>query len=79
MTVADAEEPVYLAWAEEFVGDGRWRHLPAPTIDGEWFLEPALDSLAVAPHGEVRYSARDGRRVRVVKGNPPGYGQRRLF
>lgn len=70
---------VHVWWAPEITGPARWEHLPAPTIDGEWFVDPALDGLACAPRGEVRYTARDGHRVCVVKGNPPGPGQRRLF
>lgn len=80
MTALSAiDAPVYVTWDDEIAGPGRWDYLPAPTIDAEWYIDPALDGLADAPHGEVRYTARDGSRVRVVKGHPPSKGQRRLF
>jgi hypothetical protein len=73
------EEQVYVPWDPE-IASGGWRErLPEPTIDAEWYIETALDGLTDEPYGEVRYTARDGRRVRILKGHPPTPGQRRLF
>lgn len=73
------EAPTYVRWTTELAGAERWRDLPPVTATDREFLDPALDVLAVAPHGEVRYAALDGRHVRIVKGHPPIAGQRRLF
>lgn len=76
----ELDRPVHLAWAPEIATPScRWDYLPAPTIDAECYIDPALDALADEPHGEVRYTARDGRRLRLVKGHPAGHGQQRLF
>jgi hypothetical protein len=73
------EERVYVRWEQPLADPGRWERLPAPASDAEPYVDQALDGLADIPRGEVRYPARDGRTVHIVKGFPLGPGQRRLF